>query len=268
MSDSSALDIINESLSDKSVPEMQPGLETEIELLRGLGEKHEDGTETWHTLAQIKELTGDDEEALANLETKKDISYTEYMNVLLSRAVTHIGGLEVVKYPGIMNKLILADRDMLFLGVVRATYGLTRDLRVRCPHCEESNDVQINLDEDFPIKQPTFDLRDTLKVSTHKGVFQLRLPNGEDTVEAQKGAKTDAEINSVMLSRCAVFEEGEEPGDRLQWAKSLNAGVRRQLINALLDVQVGPNMEGVDAQCASCGKDMPLLLDWVRLLLS
>lgn len=266
MSTSSDADIINTSIQDPT-PRMQPGLTTEIELLRGLGEKHEDGSETWHSLAKFRELTGDDEEALAGLENKPNMTYTEYMNTLLSRAVTHIGGLEVAKYPGIMNKLILADRDMLFLGVVRATYGLTRDLRVRCPHCDESNDVQINLDEDFPIKQPEFDLRDTLKVQTHKGVYQLRLPNGEDSLEAQKKAKNDAEINTAMLARCAVFEEGEEPEDRVQWAKSLNAGVRRQLVNALLEVRVGPDLEGVNAQCAHCGKDMPMLLDWVSLLL-
>lgn len=264
---SSEADIVNSAISESALPVLSVGLATEIELLRGLGEKKEDGTEVWHSLAKFRELTGADEEALAGLENKKDITYTEYMNTLLSRTVTHIGGLEVDKYPGIMNKLILADRDMLFLGVVRATYGLNRDLRVRCPHCDESNDVQINLDEDFPIKQPTFDLRDTLKVDTHKGVFQLRLPNGEDTIEAQKNAKTDAEINTAMLARCAVFEEGEEPADRIQWAKELNAGVRRKLVNALLDVKVGPDLEEVDAQCASCGQTMPLLMDWVSLLL-
>lgn len=266
MSTSSDADIINSSVQDP-MPSMKVGLMTEIELLRGLGEKHEDGSETWHSLAKFKELTGEDEEALAGLENKPNITYTEYMNTLLARAVTHIGDLEVKKLPGLLNKLILADRDMLFLGVVRATYGLTRDLRVTCPHCGESNDVQINLDEDFPIKRPDFDLRDTLKVHTHKGLYQLRLPNGEDTVEAQKKAKTDAEINTALLARCAVFEAGEEPADRVQWAKSLNAGVRRQLVNALLEVQVGPDLSGVNTPCAHCGEEIQMTLDWVSLLL-
>lgn len=267
MSTSSEADMINSMAADP-VPAIKPPLSTQIELLRGLGEKHDDGSETWHDVAYIKELTGADEEALAGLENKKGITYTEYMNALLERAVLRIGSLEVAKYPGLMNKLILPDRDMLFLGVVRATYGVGRDLRVRCPHCGESNDVQINLDEDFPIRKPDFDLRDTLKVTTKNGVIQLRLPNGEDTVKAQKDAKTDAELNTAMIARCAVFEEGEEPDDRQQWARDLNAGVRRALVNAILAVQLGPDLEGVDAQCAVCGQDMPLSLDWVSLLFS
>ena len=268
MSDSSTADIINAAASEEPTPTIQPSLTTEIELIRGLGEKDAEGNQTWHTVAKFRELTGDDEEALAGLEHKKDITYTEYMNTLLERAVTHIGGLDVQKLPGVVNKLILADRDMLFLGVVRATYGLTRELRVRCPHCGESNDVEINLDEDFPIKRPDFDVRDTIDVKTTKGIVQLRLPNGEDTVLAQKNAKTDAEINTAMLSRCAVFSEDDEPADRVQWAKSLNMGDRRKLVNTLLNIQLGPDLEAVDTQCASCGKNMPLQLDWVSLLLS
>jgi hypothetical protein len=268
MSTGSDVDTINSAITATSDPRpaITPGLPTEIELLRGLGEKQDDGSETWHTVAKVKELTGEDEEALATLETKKDITYTEYMNALLERAVTHIGTLEVKKLPGIMNKLILADRDMLFLGVVRATYGINRDLRVRCPHCSESNDVQIDLDEDFPIRRASFDLRDTMKVTTSKGVVQLRLPNGEDTVESQKKAKTDAEINTAMLSRCAVFEEGEEPEDRIVWAKGLNIGDRRKLVNALLAVKLGPDLEEVETQCSSCGEPMPMAMDWVSLL--
>lgn len=267
MSSSSEADMIN-SLAADPVPAIKPPLSTSIDLLRGLGEKHDDGTETWHDVAYVKELTGADEEALAGLESKKGITYTDFMNALLERSVLRIGTLDVAQHPGLLNKLILADRDMLFLGVVRATYGVGRELRVHCPHCEAQNDVTVDLDEDFPIKRADFDLRDTIKVDTPKGTFQLRLPNGEDTIQAQKVAKTDAELNTAMLSRCAVFEEGEAPDNRLEWARGLNIGVRRKLVQTLLDVQLGPDLEGVDAQCAVCGKDMPLILDWVSLLLS
>jgi hypothetical protein len=266
MSTSTEADFINSAAADPA-PAISPPLSTEIELLRGLGEKHDDGSETWHDVAYIRELTGADEEVLAGLETKKGLTYTEYMNALLERSVLRIGSLDVAKFPGLMNKLILADRDMLFLGVVRATYGVSKDIRVQCPHCSASNDVSLDLDGDFPIRRPDFDLRDTIKVNTQQGVIQLRLPNGEDAIEAQKKAKTDADLNTAMIGRCAVFEEGEAPLDRNEWARSLNIGVRKKLINTLLSVQLGPDLEGVDAQCAACGESMPLMLDWVSLLL-
>lgn len=269
MSTASDAETINNVAADPA-PSMPTPLSTSIKLLRGLGEKHEDGTEVWHDVAEVRELTGADEEWLAALESKPGLTYTEYMNALLDRAVVRIGTLVVADLPGIMNKLILPDRDMLFLGVVRATYGVQRDVRALCPHCGASNDISIDLDEDFPVKKAPFDLRETIKVKLKNGtVQQLRLPNGADTVAAQKGTKTDAEINTVMLSRCAVFDDNE-PADRMEWARGLNVGDRRKLINALLDLngKIGPDLEGVDTQCATCGEDMPISLDWVSLLLS
>lgn len=268
MSTASDADVIN-SLGADPVPSMPTPLSTHIKLLRGLGEKTADGVETWHDLAEVRELTGEDEEYLASLQGKEGLTYTEYMNFLLERAVLRIGDLVVKDLPGIMNKLALPDRDMLFLGVVRATYGIERSMRARCPHCGTSNDIVLNLDDDFPIRKADFDMRDTIKVKTNKGIVQLRLPTGEDTIQAQKQAKSDAEINTVMISRCSVWEKGEEPADRMAWARKLNIGDRRKLIDVLLAADnLGPDLEAVDTQCAECSKPLPILLDWVSLLLS
>ncbi len=244
-------DIIN-AVAAEPTPAMPVPLDNHVTLLRGLMTKDDDGNDIWHSIAEVRELNGEDEEALATLERKEGLTYTEYMNALLERAVVKIGDLVVEKLPGIMGKLILADRDMLFLGVVRATYGSTRDMQVVCPKCQTMNDVQIDLTDDFPITKPTFDLMDTIKVQTKNGVIQLRLPNGEDTVFAQKRSVTDPELNTAMLSRCAVWEKGEAPADPIKWAKSLNIGDRRKLVNTLLDIEY----------------DMPIMLDWVSLLLS
>jgi hypothetical protein len=267
LSTQTVADTINSAATDP-VPAMPVPLSNQVKLLRGLGKKQPDGSDEWYDVAEVRELTGADEEYLAALEKKEGLTYTDYMTALLSRAVVNIGPLVVDRMPGLLNKLVLADRDMLFLGVVRATYGTTRDIQVVCPKCQALQDVVIDLDEDFPITYPDFDLRDTIKVNTRKGVVQLRLPTGEDTVLAQKNAKDDAQLNTAMLARCAVWDEGEAPVDPLQWARELNVGDRRKLVNALLEVEVGPKLEGVETQCAECGKDMPILLDWVSLLLS
>ncbi len=268
MNAASDADTINELASDPA-PAMPNPLSTTISLLRGLGEKSTDGSiEVWHDVAEVKELTGEDEEFLARQEGKKGLTYTEYMNSLLERAVIRIGKLEVANLPGIMNKLILADRDMLFLGVVRATYGVTRELRTRCPQCNAWNDVVINLDEDFPIKEPDFDVKDTIKVVCKKATYELRLPNGEDTIEAQKVSTTDAELNTAMLARCSVWDEGKEPADRMVWARGLGIADRRKLVDKLLSIDIGPDLEAVETQCASCEAPLPILLDWVSLLLS
>jgi hypothetical protein len=238
-----------------------------IDLIRGL---YDSESGVWHTEAEVRELTGEDEEYLAGLETKKGLLYSDYMASLLARAVIRIGGISIDGSPkskAVVNKLMLADRDLLYLAVVKATYGEARLINVVCGSCKVKNDVELVLDEDFPIHYPDFNIREGLKVETSKGTVTLRLPNGEDTVYAQENSKNDAELNTVMLSRCAVWEPGKAPENPLKWARSLNVGDRKKLINSLLEVKVGPTLEEVDTQCASCGEAMPILLDWVSLLL-
>lgn len=267
MSTAADADLINQAGTDP-VPSMSVPLSTEVQLLRGIGETLEDGKEVWHDTAYIRELNGGDEEALAALESKKGLTYTEYMNALLERSVSSIGDLNVATTPAVLNKLVLADRDMLFLGIVRATYGSERELRARCQACGEWNDIVIDLNDDFPIKQPDFDIRKPIEVPLSKGrSVYLRLPNGFDSIEAQKDAKTDAQLNTNMLARCAVFPDGE-PEDRLEWARNLNVADRKKMVLALLDIEIGPSLEAVETQCDSCGADLPISLDWVSLLLS
>lgn len=265
MSTSADADTINAASTD-SAPRMNPSLNEPVSLLRGI-QQEKDGEVTWHDLAVVRELTGADEEALDQVSKKKNLSYTEYMDAILKKAVISIGQLDVQAHPKVLDKLILADRNILFLAIVKATYGRTRTVRAVCTACETSNDIDIELDEDFKIEVPDFDLRVPIEVNTHKGTFKVRLPNGEDLIESQKEGKTSTETNSHILARTLVFDENE-PADKLEFAKNLNVGVRRDLINALLDVQAGPDLEGVDTQCASCGEELPILLDWVSLLLS
>jgi hypothetical protein len=258
-------DAINEAMSDP-VPTMSDPPSNHVELMRGIKQSTDLG-DVWHTDAVVRELNGADEEFLAALEKKKGLTYSEYMSGLLSRAVLTIGDLDVSKSPAIVDKLILGDRDLLYMGIMRATYGDTREIRTTCTSCNTSNDVVLDLDEDFPIRYPDFDVKDGMKVKTSQGVITLRLPNGEDTVYVQKNSKNDAELNTLMLARCSVWDDDNAPEDAEKWAKELNLADRKKLINALLKVDIGPKMGEVETQCASCEKDMPILLDWVSLLL-
>jgi len=266
MSMSAEADTINSAMADPA-PEMPKPVNGEIELLRGLRQT-KDGKDEWHTRAVVRELTGADEEFLATKESNTDIMYIEYMNALLQRAVESIGDIDVQAHPQVLNKLIMADRDMLFLATVRATYGTTRKIRTTCAACGTKNDVELDLYDDFPVRKPDSDLREPIEVETSKGVVYLRLPNGEDTLEAQKLAKAnDASLNTFMLARCSVWKNAPEDFDPIEWARNLNIGDRKNLVRSLLDIEAGPKMGEVDTHCAECGELLPILLDWVSLLL-
>jgi len=264
MSDSADADTINDAIGGSKAPRMAASLTTTIDLLRGVMETTE-GDPVWHSIAEVRELTGADEEALGKLDKKKELTYDEYTAAILKMAVLNIGDIDIQATPEALDKLILADRDILFLGLVRATYGVNKNVRTMCRECSTSNDVVIELDKDFEVVQPDFDIKEPIVVDTHKGTFNLRLPNNEDIREAGK-ENTPAETNTLILSRCLVWKVSG-PQDPIEFVKNLNTGVRRKLLDALV-VDIGPKLQEVDTQCAECGEEMPLLLDWVSLLFS
>jgi hypothetical protein len=266
MSTQETAEVINDAIADP-VPHMPDAPNSVIDLMRGV---YDPSIEKWHSQAEIRELTGEDEEYLASIENKKGLLYAEYMTAILNRAVVRIGDISISGAEGakVINKLILGDRDLLYLAVVKATYGDERTIKMTCNNCNGSNDVTLELDNDFPITSPTFDLQKGLEVEISSETVTLRLPNGEDTVEVSKNSKNDAEMNTLMLSRCAVWSDGNKPDSPVKWARSLSIKDRKKLVDALLSVEVGPKMGEVDTQCASCGETMPILLDWVSLLFS
>lgn len=265
MSTSDQADIINAAIADPA-PGMTPALDGSVSLFRGV---YDVDSDTWHTDAMVRELTGEDEEFLSTLQNKKDVTFFDYMSGILSRSVVNVGPYSPSDQPHLINKLILPDRDMLFLATVRATYGTERQMNVRCGKCGGLNDVTINLDDDIPIVRPQIDFREPIEVKLTKGKsIRVRMPNGEDTTESQKDTKTDAEVTTKLLSRLAVFDDGHEPADRLAWSKSLSIADRRLIAQTLLSVEAGPKMEEVETQCAHCAATLPVSLDWVSLLFS
>jgi len=223
---------------------------------------------TWHTEAEVRELTGEDEEYLAGIETKSDITFSEYLSALLKKAVVKIGDIPSSAIATAVDNLIISDRDLLFVGIVRATYGKEREFTTRCPSCREKNDVVINVDDDFPVQTPNIDLRNPIEIKLRNNqIIKMRLPNGLDSALVGKSSTSVASQNTLMISRCSVWEE-DKPSDIEKWAKSLNIADRAKLVKALTDVTAGPKMEGVNVQCAHCGYDMPIRVDWISLLFS
>jgi len=265
MSTQDVADTINDAIEDP-VPFMGDTPDTTVELIRGI---YDADADKWHTLAEVRELTGEDEEYLSSVEKKKGLLYAEYMNALLARAVVRIGTLDVTdgaRGETIVSKLMMADRDILYLHIIKCTYGNERLIKVICSECNTSNDVTLELDKDFPVTYPDFDIKKGVEVQTSKGPVLLRLPNAEDSIEVNKIAKTDPEVNTAILARCSIWSKDNEPASRMGWARGLGLADRKKLVDAILRTEVGPKLGEVNTQCASCGADMPLLLDWVSLL--
>jgi hypothetical protein len=96
----------------------------------------------------------------------------------------------------------------------------------------------------------------------------LRVPNASDSSFVGKKAASIAVQNTLMLSRCAMWEDGERPVNTEEWARSLSIADRALLVESLLNIEAGPKMEGVNIQCAECGESISIVVDWISLLLS
>ena len=247
-----------------AVPQINDVPNVYVDLLRGLF-NYETGE--WQTKAVVRELNGEDEEFIASASSKKELSYAEYMSVLLARSVLSIGDIDIQDAPMMVDQLMIGDRDLLFLGTIKATYGRVRELEVTCGSCEGTNFITIQLDEDFEVKNGNQDLHKAMEVTLKNGtVVKLNYPTGSDSLYVAKKGKTTAEQNTLMLARCTVWDDAVRPGNLEEWAKALNLGDRSKLVKSLTTDPPGPRMGEVKTQCGVCNEELTLLMDWVSLL--
>lgn len=259
-------DAVNSAIREP-VPELHAPETVSATLQRGLIDP---ATGLWQVDSEVREMTGADEEYMASLESKNTVTYGEYMSTLLKRTVVRVGSINISDHPSALDNLTIGDRDILFLGVVKATYGTSKDFQVKCGSCEKNNDIVMNLDEDFPIQTPNVDLRGTTSHTLRKGkVVKLRVPTSADNMQIAKNAQSASAQNTLMIAQCAVWEDGETaPADVEAWAKSLNVADRNNLVRSLLEIKAGPSLEAVNVPCAHCNEEMVIRIDWISLLLS
>lgn len=251
----------NAAIADP-VPVINSTPNTSVKLIRGV---LNGATGDWEKDAVVRELTGEDEENLAALDSKEDLSYGEYLSHLLQRAVVSIGSMTVSNNPDLIDELIIGDRDLLFLGVIRATYGRAREMQMICGTCDQSNDVTIDLEEDFKVTETTIDISKPVAVQLRDGqTLHFNYPTTGDSRYAVKKGKTTAEQNTYIIARCLIGEQDRD--SRESWAKKLSIVDRKKIVKAINQAQPGPRMEEVKTQCAHCDTELTVLLDWVSLL--
>ncbi len=81
-------------------------------------------------------------------------------------------------------------------------------------------------------------------------------------------AETTAQQSTILISRCVVWPEHRDSLYNEEWAKNLSMNDRNLVLRALLSPKVGPKLGEVNTQCAHCGADININIDWVSLLLA
>ena len=235
-----------------------------LQLPRGLFVKG-----TWQREAEVRELTGADEEALAKAKDQY-----AFFSTALALGVVRLGEIDLADLPLAQRKyhlgeLLIGEREQLFLKLVQVSFGDEKTISFTCPVCQADNDTTLLLSEDFPPKEVPDIESVLLTYTTAKGdVLDYRPATGADQEEAlaRKGAST-AEQNTLMLSRCITKVNGGLVVDPIDYARNLGIRDRQAILEKLIDRQPSITLE-VKPPCSSCGTEQTVSLVWGDLFRS
>jgi hypothetical protein len=238
------------------VPLLPESPDTSVSLALGLYHGGE-----YHPTAEVRELTGADEEKLAKV--KDEIAS---FSTVIALGTTRIGSIDLEsktlqERKGLLGGLLMGDRDKLFLNIVRVTFGDTRNVGFNCMHCGEGQEVDLLLSEDFPQSDGDTSAR-VFSYTTNRGdTVEYRLATGDDQEEVLDKPISQAESNTLMLSRCITKVNGELAVDPLGFARALGMKDRADLLNELASKQPSISLE-VKTTCVACGEEVPLSVSW------
>lgn len=263
--------MLAEALADDSsasaarpLPTIQAPPDRQVELMAGLI-NHLEGTS--QTDAVVRELTGADEEALTAPALSRSVG--KYLSTLTLRGTESIGGQKTTK--DMIDSLLVGDRELLVLGIRKATFGSDLELRTTCPHCRD-------VDEDYVFDlnsirvEPLESLEDAVYgvdvelPSGHTAVMGLSRAADQDAVLAAENM-SDGELNTLMLSRVVQKIDGEVLIKPIAQVRALSLRDRRELQRRLVEKTPGPRIGEAKRTCRACEKEFDLglgLLDIFR----
>lgn len=210
----------------------------------------------WYRDAQVRELNGYDEEAIAAAGAGS--SPQKVIETLLVRGVVSVGGEPMSRK--LAGELLIGDRELLIMGIRRATFGDTLEFeRLPCSRCGELVDLTVPLDA-IPFVHLDDPEQTEFEVPLRRGgTAMVRMPNGEDQEQVFAVRNNKAKQDSVILSRCVlrlVQEDGTEV--RRPPAQSLNMADRQTILQFLVDRQPGPRLADFSFTHDTCGEEVEL----------
>lgn len=217
-------------------------------------------------VAEVRELTGADEEALT--KAGASMNPARYMQMLIKRAVVRIGDAEPPT-PDMLSALLIGDRNTLLLEIRKATYGNEIEVAAPCPGCAEVLDIVFDISKDVPIhvlEDPTQRIYEVELRHGRKAKVALPCAGDQDAMIGE-GKRTVPEMNTFLLARCVQDIDGR-PVMGAPDVRNLGLLDRRTILDFIAKTQPGPKYEEVKEECPACGREVPVPLDLFDLFRS
>jgi hypothetical protein len=228
--------------------------DTTVELVAGLMDPFEGFIST----AEVRELTGADEEAIA-----KAADIGRALMLILERAVVRLGDKPAEK--DVLDMLLAGDREMLLLAIRRVTFGdeviFEGPLCSKCP--DQTQTLTVGLNTDVKLKKLESDK--TFNITCKVGTVEVSLPTGHTQKSlVNSNNKTAAELDTIVLKSCVKSINGIPliDGDEV---RNLGIKDRRDILKAISDRNPGPQLDEITKPCQFCGSEVPLPLTLASL---
>jgi hypothetical protein len=200
--------------------------------------------------AEVRELTGKDEEAMARALTMGRV-----LNIILSRAVVSIGDEPATEE--MLDDMFAGDRDALLLGIYKATFGNPAKIDAYCEGCDDFKLVEVDLDNEIKVKTLSDPIGDrTFTVEGLKGSYTVAIPTGRCQRELNNAAeKTIVELQSILLEFCVKGIDGKKVLNPAT-VKNIGLADRRTIANELAKRNIGPQLENLTTTCPDCESEV------------
>jgi hypothetical protein len=209
--------------------------------------------------AEVRELTGADEEAIAKLSDPG-----KALLAILERATVSVGNEPASKQ--ILGSLLAGDREALLLAIRKATFGSEVEVNTVCDKCPELQTFKIDLNKDVEVKtleDPIKDRRFTVELKA--GLAKVNLPTGDVQTQIINATdKNSAELDTMLLAAC-VTEIGDQPVISSNRIRSLGITDRRLLLDEIASRNPGPQLSEIKKACGTCGQEVYLPLTLAEL---
>jgi hypothetical protein len=223
--------------------------------------------------AQVKELTGEDEETLAR--ASQSMNPFVFLDRLLRCGVVRIGNEPVSETEKLLSQMLIGDREALILGIRKATYG--EELEVpewACLNCGVKSDLSMQL-TDIPVVTMSDPSAETsFKVPLRKGgSAYVRLATGADQIATfEQSELTQAQRETLLLQRCVttlVTHDGKEltVAGFPSLAREMSVPDRHAVLNQLKDRQPGPKYDQIKYRCDTCNEEVTVAVTIGHLFL-
>lgn len=197
--------------------------------------------------AEVRELTGVDEEAIAKAPTP-----AKQILSVLRRGVVSIGDHTDIT-TDLLDQLLIGDRDTLLIAIRSVTFGQTLEAVTVCYGCNTRETYTVDLIADVPNKPLDDPIADRVwTVKCKVGEVKLTLPTGAAGRQILENSdKTFAEMNTILLAECIRSVNGVSSMGATT-ALSLGMGDRSKLIEEILSHNPGPKLGEVSKTCDTC----------------